>query len=494
MRYQAAIGLTFSPFVVLTAAFSFPERKNSFDYSISLPRPSTLWLSSSTSSSQVWNQNTSTLGAWVAVGSISSLKGLSPSKVEIMGKQFVVWDNHKSKKWSVLLDICPHRLAPLSQGRINDKTGCIECGYHGWQFKNDGSVSAIPQLEYGEKVENVRGATSFAIHETGDLLWVFLPTSFHGEAFPKSVLPEDFYAGLKRDMGRNATFYVHEMPSSFHMLVENGLDPAHFSFAHCGVIARREDAAPMPDMKVTTSNFTHLDVYTTYKRKGSPRQRIYSFQRPSLLYTQEAVDVLSNRTSWVPGSLFFLVPVREGRARIITSVAKLSKPYLPAWISHLATRRLLEGDYILHQAEINRRQKDLNYVEPTNSDTGSRAWNQWMKKFGFCDAPPHTFGLASKDNLVVMPMDEIWNPWQSHTSTCSKCRDVLRRARKIKYGCTVVGIVGGLLLRDRKRPVLAALTAGTGLFVRQLSNFVVKLMEGSEHRSDTPDRSYSMTV
>ena len=30
-------------------------------------------------------------------------------------------------------------LAPLSQGRVDGATGCLECPYHGWQFAADGA-------------------------------------------------------------------------------------------------------------------------------------------------------------------------------------------------------------------------------------------------------------------------------------------------------------------------------------------------------------------
>ncbi|MCY0886083.1 MAG: 3-isopropylmalate dehydratase small subunit, partial [Firmicutes bacterium] len=39
-------------------------------------------------------------------------------------------------------DICPHRAAPLSAGRLVDKPGegeTIECPYHGWRFRPDGT-------------------------------------------------------------------------------------------------------------------------------------------------------------------------------------------------------------------------------------------------------------------------------------------------------------------------------------------------------------------
>lgn len=48
---------------------------------------------------------------------------------------------------------CPHRLAPLSEGRV-DKEGRLECPYHGWSFNGDGSCATIPQEQPGG-----RGAT-----------------------------------------------------------------------------------------------------------------------------------------------------------------------------------------------------------------------------------------------------------------------------------------------------------------------------------------------
>lgn len=41
-------------------------------------------------------------------------------------------------------DVCPHRLIPLSEGRIT-ADGELECGYHGWRFAGGGTCTAIPQ-------------------------------------------------------------------------------------------------------------------------------------------------------------------------------------------------------------------------------------------------------------------------------------------------------------------------------------------------------------
>ena len=40
-------------------------------------------------------------------------------------------------------DMCLHRMAPLSEGRIEGNN--IQCGYHGWEFNSKGQVVNIPQ-------------------------------------------------------------------------------------------------------------------------------------------------------------------------------------------------------------------------------------------------------------------------------------------------------------------------------------------------------------
>lgn len=53
-----------------------------------------------------------------------------PHAFQLLGTQVVYWYNHQAKQWQAAEDTCPHRLAPLSEGRV-DETGCIECPYHG---------------------------------------------------------------------------------------------------------------------------------------------------------------------------------------------------------------------------------------------------------------------------------------------------------------------------------------------------------------------------
>jgi len=74
----------------------------------------------------------SQLGAWIPLGSASCLDGLTPLQIQVCGLDLAVWQhtNKDANKgnagtFSAFMDACPHRLAPLSQGRVDPKTGCL---------------------------------------------------------------------------------------------------------------------------------------------------------------------------------------------------------------------------------------------------------------------------------------------------------------------------------------------------------------------------------
>lgn len=67
-----------------------------------------------------------------------------PHAFQILGEDYVLWFDSKASVWSVLCDACPHRLAPLSEGRV-EPDGTLLCAYHAWRFAADGSCVNIPQ-------------------------------------------------------------------------------------------------------------------------------------------------------------------------------------------------------------------------------------------------------------------------------------------------------------------------------------------------------------
>ena len=83
-----------------------------------------------------------------------------------------IWKD-ASNCWQAFLDVCPHRLIPLSEGRITDSKE-LQCAYHGWCFEASGKCTAIPQ---GGNANNPRTCATVyqcAVKqgELSELLWV----------------------------------------------------------------------------------------------------------------------------------------------------------------------------------------------------------------------------------------------------------------------------------------------------------------------------------
>lgn len=64
--------------------------------------------------------------AWWPVIPLHYLDPKKPMPVTMLGHTYVVWYDPKGAAWRVMEDRCPHRLAPLSEGRI-EADGTLMC-------------------------------------------------------------------------------------------------------------------------------------------------------------------------------------------------------------------------------------------------------------------------------------------------------------------------------------------------------------------------------
>ncbi|CAN1166179.1 Protochlorophyllide-dependent translocon component 52, chloroplastic [Linum perenne] len=88
---------------------------------------------------------------WYPVMPQCDLDKRVPHGKKVMGMDVVVWWDKKQNAWKVFDDMCPHRLAPLSEGRI-DGSGRLQCVYHGWYevlIENLMDPAHVPYAHYG---------------------------------------------------------------------------------------------------------------------------------------------------------------------------------------------------------------------------------------------------------------------------------------------------------------------------------------------------------
>lgn len=87
-----------------------------------------------------------TCNKWYTIGETSKFLTNAPNKVVIRDMPITVWKD-SNNHFSAIYDVCPHRGASLSKGRIDQKTGCIVCPYHTFKFNNKGRLVQTPGSE-----------------------------------------------------------------------------------------------------------------------------------------------------------------------------------------------------------------------------------------------------------------------------------------------------------------------------------------------------------
>ena len=448
--------------------------------------PTALRLSSSSSLSSSLRMSVEMgAGAWLPIASKSTLPTTLPMALQVAGERLVVWRNAAADIWSVQKDVCPHRLAPLSQGRVDPLTQCIECPYHGQQFSADGTCTRIPQLEDGGKIPRSNDATTLRTHSTGDLLWAFVPLpagqASHFDTLPEHVLPE---------LLNCTSFTSRELPYSVDFLIENFLDPSHIPFAHHSLQATRADGAPIPMQQLTSiDNATHVELGYQDVIRGRARDGVVSFIAPCYYHFRVKSPV--NNGNWSIGLIVLAAPVAPGKCRIFLDLPALSRvpKWFPKWILHAFINRFLDSDIWVHDQERTQRGHGGNafaedkvfggvgskYVMPTASDSGTRLWRQWWRRH-MADSP--VFG-EPRSRLAWLSRAEQLDRYEAHTKHCTSCLGALANARRAKALAPFAAL---LLLALAPSTLLRVLAVAIGLAVDHLAGRVVRAMLGPQRR------------
>ncbi|KAG6787569.1 hypothetical protein POTOM_003610 [Populus tomentosa] len=173
---------------------------------------------------------------WYPLMPVCDLDKRVPHAKKVLGLDVVVWWDRNESEWKVFDDTCPHRLAPLSEGRI-DQWGRLQCVYHGWCFNGSGDCKLIPQAPPdGPPVHTFKKACVAAYPSTlhHDIVWFWPNTDpqYKDIILKKQppFIPELEDPSYTRTMGNRDIAYGYDV------LVENLMDPAHVPYAHYGIM------------------------------------------------------------------------------------------------------------------------------------------------------------------------------------------------------------------------------------------------------------------
>ncbi|MDG2242554.1 MAG: aromatic ring-hydroxylating dioxygenase subunit alpha [Rhodospirillaceae bacterium] len=158
---------------------------------------------------------------WYVAGFADEIT-VEPNHVRMLAQDYVLFRDENGTL-NCLSDICIHRGASLSRGRVHN--GCIECPYHGWRYRGDGSGSEIPAHPDVRIPKRVR-VDSYPVQERYGFVWVFLGDIPEEERPPIPEFPEYDAPGRRNVRG---TF---KWNANYGRVLENGCDFAHAAFVH----------------------------------------------------------------------------------------------------------------------------------------------------------------------------------------------------------------------------------------------------------------------
>jgi phenylpropionate dioxygenase-like ring-hydroxylating dioxygenase large terminal subunit len=426
--------------------------------------------------------------AWYPVHYVADLDQQRPTAFTLLGQDLVIWWEPQTSSWRAMVDQCPHRLARLSEGRVNED-GQLECPYHGWSFTGEGQCDRIPQQIDGGQAEQSQRACvqSFPTAVAQDLLFVY-----PGQATDRPPLPLIAPVAAETD-GWVTINTFRDLPYDALTLLENVLDASHLPYTHHSTVGNRANAAPVELEILTSGKHGFTGIWPEGPRKGKLGTQHTTFVAPNLMW-HDLTSKQFGRTITVvyatptkPGfcRLFARFPFKFPKGNIFPSVIF---KFNPQWYSHIGQHTILEDDQIfLHHQERYLEQQGgaANFTKafylPTKADLFVFEFRQWINHYQV-----ETF--AGQALPPAQSKQQLLDRYHSHTISCRSCSTALKNLQKLQMALGITafgGWAGGSLLAMTSNlawPLyLAIALTGISLAGRwQAGRLIKKLHHGQE--------------
>ena len=137
-----------------------------------------------------------------------------------------------------LAGYCPHRNYPMEKGCLVGEG--VQCGYHGFIFRPDGSCARIPsQATVPDKIAIRR----YPVVERGGLVWLW---TGNPDAADPALLPDMEAMGLGSTGWAVEQHPLATLAGRYTLLIDNLLDLSHASFIHADTIPNGGAVAEIP--------------------------------------------------------------------------------------------------------------------------------------------------------------------------------------------------------------------------------------------------------
>ena len=396
---------------------------------------------------------------WYPISPLNYLYPSRPTPVTLLGKKLVIWRD-ENQKWIVMDDVCPHKLARLSMGSINED-GNLMCRHHGWCFNGEGKCTKIPMLTGSEAEDTACDSlrsrvTTYPTQVTQELLWVWpddSSTAFEDcNSKHPATIPE-----CELDIS-STDWHMTEVPVGYTVSVESTFDPSHAEFLHEGIgYFSPKTAVPMQNFEAVGEMSANGGF--TLKHAG------YNLFNKDMEATRRFTPPSSNTTIYrYPNgktNIFqlYFVPTRPGHCRYIGKfisdgslvqrnfLLEILPKDLRTGLQHLSTYKLSDQDLsAMHSQEVNQLSLEKKwqraYFMPSPSDVGIITFRKWLDEFA--GGSPSWSGCV-EENVKELNDEQLYDRWHRHTKHCPSCRNSVIFLEKVQTFCNIGTIIFALL-------------------------------------------------
>ena len=110
---------------------------------------------------------------WIPVTPAADVSepGGRPVRVKLLGEELVLFRS-KSGALGLVGAFCPHRLAPLFFGRVEEDG--LRCPYHGWKFAPAGQCIEMPNVPAEQRFMDEIRHPAYPCIERGGIVWTYM--------------------------------------------------------------------------------------------------------------------------------------------------------------------------------------------------------------------------------------------------------------------------------------------------------------------------------
>lgn len=322
--------------------------------------------------------------SWQYVGTVDQLRKQGDFFTCEVAQERLVVVRDTDDEIKAYYNVCPHRGGKIADGEGNKKV--LQCPYHGWTFKTDGSLNKAPNFHGVEHFD----PEDFCLHRVRTAVQhPFIFVNLDLEAAPIEDTVETMFADIAHyRLGtlKKARTIRYTIKANWKLVVDNFLECYHCTIAHPAFV------------DVLDMNSYHITIEKYYNYQGAPVKQTAPRQTYGAAKDLQAAEVREGRYYWLWPNMMLNIypgPGNMSTNRIIPIDHETTEAIYEFYF-HDETPGKEQEELIKFIDQV--QQEDIEICEYVQKGFRSRAFNQG--RYAIMERPVHHFHLLMQDALA----------------------------------------------------------------------------------------------